>query len=522
MQWQPDHPAFQQLLKALLVEVPTIYIVGGVVRDFLLDRQVKTTDLDLMVDHSALPIARKLADRLGWAFYPLDEARDVARLVFTANVGDPLICDIARIRGGSLEGDLLMRDFTINAMAFVITRLGQVELLDICGGQNDLQQKIVRRVSAASLAADPVRLLRAIRFSAQLDFTLEEQTRLQIKRICSTVTLTSVERTRDELWKMLETMRPSQAIEALHDVGLLVHVLPEVAHLDGVAQSYPHFEDVLHHTLRVMQNAVEIRDWLLDRESSGTNQPSRSPEMQRWIEVMEPHRVELRHHFSEALATGRTRASWLVWHALLHDIGKLDCRSEEVQPNGTVRYRFFEHEQMSAKLTERRLSALRFSRLELALAQRISAAHMRPHLLNSSFLGQSISKRAKFRFFRDTQGTPGRGHSDGIDTLCLAIADYQAIQHRHGDKQNDYLRHAQELFAYIFDQQGFHATQQQPLIDGMTLINALDLSPGPQIGQILATIQEAQAAGEVETAEAALAYAATLLHNRAVTNTTCS
>ncbi|MEZ4673245.1 MAG: hypothetical protein R2932_03250 [Caldilineaceae bacterium] len=194
MHWQPDHPAFTQLLKALLQKVPTVYIVGGVVRDHLLGHREKVTDLDLMIDNTALPIARNVADQLGWAFYPLDEGRDVARLVFTANVGTPLVCDIARIRGGSLEGDLLMRDFTINAMVFVMERPGEVTLLDICGGQEDLRQRRIRRVSAASLADDPVRLLRAIRFMVQFDFTLDEQTRLQIKRICSTVTLASAER----------------------------------------------------------------------------------------------------------------------------------------------------------------------------------------------------------------------------------------------------------------------------------------------------------------------------------------
>ncbi|MEZ4673244.1 MAG: HD domain-containing protein [Caldilineaceae bacterium] len=333
---------------------------------------------------------------------------------------------------------------------------------------------------------------------------------------------------------MLTTDRAAAAILALHDVGLLIHVLPEVAHMDGVAQSYPHFEDVLRHTLRVIQNIVQLRNWLSGRSAVQANGSKAEQEivdntalsgqaMQRWIEIMAPHKVALHHHFAEPLATGRTRAEWLVWHALLHDIGKPETRTEEPQPNGTTRYRFFEHEQVGANLVEQRLTALRFSRLEVALAQRVTAFHMRPHLLNSSFLGQPLSRRPQYRFFRDTLGTQSGGQRDGIDVLCLAIADYQAIHHheeqQNREQHNDYLHHVQELFDYVFDQRGFQATQQQPLVDGNLLMKVLGLAPGRQIGQILDTIQEAQAAGEVESVESALAYAADWLEKNAATKT---
>ncbi len=86
MNWKPQHPAFQLLLAAFQQQSIPVYVVGGVVRDHLLGHKDKVTDLDLVVEHSAIPLARQVADRLGWAFYPLDELRDVARLVFTARV----------------------------------------------------------------------------------------------------------------------------------------------------------------------------------------------------------------------------------------------------------------------------------------------------------------------------------------------------------------------------------------------------------------------------------------------------
>lgn len=537
MYWKPAQLPFQHLLNAFLQQASQLYVVGGVVRDHLMESSQTGADLDLMIDQPTLPIARQVADQLGWAFYPLDEARDVARLVFTANADQPLICDVARVRGGSLEGDLLMRDFTINAMAFAVEQLGEARLIDICGGEQDLRAQIIRRVSAASLADDPVRLLRAIRFVVQFNFALDEATRLQIKQICGTITLVSSERIRDELWKMLDSDQPAQAIEALREVGLLVHLLPEVARMEGIAQSYPHFEDVYHHTLRVMQNTVALRNWVLGRstgimgdvtlaKSNGakdiaTIALTSAQDMTSWLEQLSPYLVGLRRHFRTPVAVGHTRASWLAWYALLHDIGKPETRTEEPQPNQTIRYRFFDHERVGAEMAEERLGALRFSRQEIALARRVTAFHMRPHLLSSSFLGQPISKRAKYRFFRDVYGTQIMNQdehtNDGLDVLCLAIADHQAI-HRHANVADErYLIHIIELLAYAFDDDGLRATKRQPLIDGHTLIQRFHLAPGRQIGQLLAMLQEAQAAGDIDTPEAALTLAEEWLQTNTAT-----
>src|SRR5437868_1678082 len=130
MNWQPAHPAFRALLNAFSQQTSPVYVVGGVVRDFLLGKANQLSDLDLVLGQAALPTARRVADQLGWSFYPLDPARDVARLVFTANNGEPLVCDIASLRGESIEADLWARDFTVNAMAFALERNGPLRLID--------------------------------------------------------------------------------------------------------------------------------------------------------------------------------------------------------------------------------------------------------------------------------------------------------------------------------------------------------------------------------------------------------
>lgn len=522
MNWKPQHPAFGALLSAFLQQHVPVYVVGGVVRDFFLGQKDKITDLDLVVEHSAIPLARQVADRLGWAFYPLDELRDVARLVFTANHGDPLVCDIARQRGESIEHDLLLRDFTVNALAFALKRPGQVELVDVCHGQADLQARLIRRVSAASLADDPVRLLRAIRFAVQLNFALDEQTRLQIKRTCTTVTLASAERVRDELWKMLTTIAPARAMQELQNVGLLTYVLPEVANLDGVAQSYPHYEDVFQHSLRVTQQAVLLRDWLLGRAVVANDTPT-----QLWQQALTPRLNQLRYHFKLPLASGRLRAEWLVWHALLHDIGKPVTRTVEMQPGDHIRYRFLEHERVGAELAENRLNALRFSRQESTLARTVIDNHMRPHLLSAAFVGKPISRRACYRFYRHTENRQLE-QPIAVDTLLLAIADFQSTYYVMGAQpQRDmpppnwlgYLQHINELLAFVLDADGITATQQSPLVDGHTLMQYFQLSPGRHIGQMLEQVQEAQAAGEVTTKEAAIELARSWLHESKIRKT---
>ena len=107
------------------------------------------------------PSRRRVADRLGWAYYALDEGRDVGRVIFSANHGEPYVCDIARMRGATIEEDLLARDFTLNAMALAIAKPGEAELIDVTGGEADLAARVLRRVGPTSLADDPLRLLRA-------------------------------------------------------------------------------------------------------------------------------------------------------------------------------------------------------------------------------------------------------------------------------------------------------------------------------------------------------------------------
>ncbi len=501
MQWKPQQPAFEALLNALAGEVQPLYLVGGVVRDALLGRTAGVSDLDVIVERDALAVARRVADRLGWAFYPLDEGRDVARLVFTAGT-TPLICDVAAMRGGDLFLDLQARDFTVNAMALRWQGRGDHELIDLSSGQADIAARLLRRVTPTSLAEDPIRLLRAVRLAVQLGFTIEEQTQLQILRISDTVRLSSPERIRDELWKMLASATPDVAVEMMRAHGLLRPILPELADLEGVAQTPPHDSDVYAHTLRVVRHAVQVRDWLLGRAGVGDGEATAT-----WQAALAPHRFTLLPQMTGTTAGERRHADWLVWHALWHDVGKPATRTAEALGDDQVRYRFIDHENVGAAMTVRRLEWLKFSRSEVQLAETVVSAHMRPHHLNASFGADAISRRACYRFFRDTGGVQ-RDNSAGIDTVLLALADYQGI-YAASPPPNwaDYARHMGELVAYATAPDGFDEVRT-PLVDGRQLMARFQLSPGPHLGDLLERLREAQAAGEIATTEEGLELAA--------------
>ncbi len=490
----------QALIRAFVAETTPLYVVGGAVRDYLLARQIDQTDLDLVVERAAIPIARRVADRLGWAFYELDGARDVARLVFEQASGIPLVCDIAALRGGALESDLLARDFTVNALAFRMLAPTKVELIDLVHGQADLAARCLRRVTPSGLAEDPVRLLRAVRFVHQLNFSLDEETLVQIKRMSGTVKLASAERIRDELWKIFATLRPAEAMADLETLGLLSQVLPEVSMLDGVEQSPPHEVDVYQHTLEVVRQMGYIRQWLKGQSVEPATHPA------DWQDVLAPWRSRLRQYFVQALAVGRSRSDWLIWHALLHDVGKPVTQSREPNGMGGTRIRFVGHERVSAQFTVARLEQLRFSRQEIACAERVAAHHMRPHLLHASFIGQSISRRAAYRYFRDS-GDRAADHLIGLEVCLLALADSLATHRTLSFEWHDYLAHLEQLIAYAFAADGFQQVRQTPLVDGHQLMRTFHLQPGRQIGEILDYLLEAQAAGEIQTVESALALA---------------
>ena len=515
----PADNAVVQVLNAFMAERAPVYLVGGAVRDHLLGISVipgwayqpatrrlpasgasRTIDLDLVFDGPVLPVARRVADRLGWAFYPLDKERDVARLIGSGADGQRLECDAAALRG-DLRADLLARDFTANSLALELSATDPPQLFDVCSGVHDVEARRLRRTAPDSLRSDPIRLLRAVRLAAQLAFTIEEETRQQIKDNAATILSVSSERVRVELWKLLDCSRPDDGVRELDALGLLAHLLPEVGALQGVAQSSRHHLDAYDHSLLAVRYAAELRDWL---------RGGPSPEDRTLSHHFAPCQDALRAHFSEEIAAGHDRAGWLVWHALFHDTGKPGSRTTAVE-NGIEQPRYPGHHELSAQITAHRVAQLRFSRRELLLAERVAATHGHPNRLLRSLNkpAGTISKRAAFRFFRDVGSIRGTHPPvDGLDVILQAISDRQATGLERGEAWRRFLTAMESLLAYAFSRPAGPSTTQ--LVDGHCLMKYLGLQPGPAVGDILRELAEAQAAGEVTNVKEALVLAGEL------------
>ena len=518
-----------------------MYIVGGAVRDHLLgissipgwsmpavDRHLhdgvegtlshsrtpdSTTDLDLVLRGPVLPLARRVADRLGWAYYPLDQRRDVARLIGMSAEGQRIECDAAALRG-DLRSDLLARDFRANALALKLSADRSPRLIDECDGIGDVSSRRLRRVTEGSLRSDPIRLLRAVRLAAQLGFSIEDDTRKQILALAGTVVSVSAERLRQEMWKLLDCSDPDDGIRELNALGLLIHLLPEVKALQGVEQSSRHHLDAYDHSLLAVHYAAELRDWL---------RGGPPPEDSTLAQSLAPWTGALRAHFCEEIAAGHDRAGWLVWHALLHDTGK--GRGPAVESRaGAEEQSDAGHQALSAQFAGRRVESFRFSRREVLLAERVARMHSVPRrLVKALSQGEErIGPGPAFRFFRDA-GSVVAGHQvllgpglsggkrplDGLDVTFQAISDLQATGEERGTEWDQFLKAAGGLFWFAFSRPA--GNLGAPLVDGNSLMEHLGLAPGPRVGKILRELAVAQASGAVVDVDEALALAEELL-----------
>ncbi len=219
------------------------YFVGGGLRDVLMDREME--DLDFVLSGAPGELPTTFARKIGGTFFWLDEQRFQARVVRKGS-GKVLTFDFALQRGRDIVQDLLLRDFTINALA--LSLVGETpSLIDPCNGMGDLRKGVIRTCSEASFDDDPLRLLRALRFSTVLGFSIEPGTWRKIREKAPLVQKLASERIRDELFRMLETSNAGIAMGRLHQSGLLSEILPSCSALEenGAAPAEQRLNNVL-------------------------------------------------------------------------------------------------------------------------------------------------------------------------------------------------------------------------------------------------------------------------------------
>ncbi|HSB03502.1 MAG TPA: HD domain-containing protein [Anaerolineales bacterium] len=471
-----------------LVPDQELYLVGGAVRDMLLNRLSR--DLDFAVPSNGISLARRVANALKADFMVLDHERDTGRVIVTDSDGTRTFLDFAVYRGKDLDEDLRARDFTINAIAF--DPRGQT-MIDPLNGGSDLRAKLIRACSPTALSDDPVRILRAVRQAAALEFKIEQETRQALRQAASLLPKVSPERQRDELFKMLEGPKPDASMRALEMLGIFPYLLPELSALKGVEQSPPHVYDVWGHTLSVLAYLEDILTVLAPGyEAERTNDLFTGLLTLR----IGRFREQFARHFAQSLNTDRSVRAALFFAALYHDVQKPATKSVDE----TWRIRFFDHEVRGAEVAARRGRAFNLSNDEVERIKTIVQHHMRFHSFTSRLEGekQEPSRKAIYRFFRDT----GKA---GVDLVLLGLADLRGTRG---------VALPQETWAAALDVarillENYWEKPQETvapprLLDGNELMSALGLEPGRIVGQLLEAIREGQATGKIENRAQAL------------------
>lgn len=458
--------AHHPLYRALRGHGAPVHLVGGSVRDVLLDLPLR--DHDFTTPRDAVDLARRAAAACGGTFVPLKAARGMARVV----LGGEHV-DVADYQAPSLQADLRGRDLTINALAIDLESIadGEPVLVDVCGGVDDLCAGRLRCPSPAVLDDDPLRLLRVARFACTLGFEVDRETVAALAPRGPLLAGVAVERVRDELFRILESARAYEGLMLLEASGLLGAVLPELAPMRGLAQGPFHHRDVFDHTLLAVR---AVDGYAVPAACATLDDPGL-----------------LHAHLDAPVSDARPARALLKLGALMHDVGK--PASRRVKENGRVSYGG--HERVGAAMMNDFCARLKLSGAERARLTAMVAWHLEPLEMSAR---APVRPRDIRRYFRDV-------HPAGIDTLLLALADSDASR---GPRNTPQLRAALldrvgAMLRWIFSDAPDRCV---PLLDGRVMGELVGESPGPAIGQWLDGLADEQADGNVRTSDEAVAW----------------
>lgn len=440
------------------------WLVGGAVRDSLLGHE--TMDIDLAVQGDVPALARELGRRAGGHAFQLSDEFGGWRV--RAHDQDWQV-DLTPLMGETLEQDLRRRDLTVNAIARELEPTA--ELIDPCGGVADLEARRLRSVGPESFKTDPLRVMRLARLAAELGFSAEQGTLRLAAASAPALGGVAAERIFAELRLLLCSDRAVEGLEMAERIGATAAVLPELDALRGVRQSDYHHLDVYDHTLATLRSAIDLQ-----------SDPAAT------FGDLAPALAEV---LAEPLANELTRGQALRFGALLHDIAKplTYALSEEGRPT------FFEHDVRGAALVTEILTRLRASE---RLTQH-TAALTRHHLRLGFLVHQRpLQPRTVYRYLATCEPVE-------VDVTVLSVADRLATQGRNSEHAIAvHLDLARELLAAALS---WRADRPRPPAAGDELARALGITPGPQLGRLLAELTEAAYAGEIESGAAVLAHA---------------
>jgi poly(A) polymerase len=437
------------------------WLVGGTVRDLIMERSLD--DLDLVVA-DAEAAAGELARAAGGHVFPLSDRFGAWRVIAPDRSWQ---ADLTPVRGGTIEADLALRDFTVNAMAAPL--VAGEPLLDPYGGRADLEARLLRVVGEQSYREDPLRTLRMARLACELEFAVDTRTRKLAAANAGAITGVAPERIFYELRRLVVSAQAMRGIELIDEIGLIAALLPELEALKGVEQNPYHHLDVWGHTLAGLESLIG-----LERDPE--------PVFGHWADAV---MAEL----GRPLADDLTRGQALRFGALLHDIGKPGTRRV-----ADGRILFLGHDKLGAEMS--RAVCERFHTSTL-LADFL-AALARHHLLLGFLVHERpLSRRHVYRYMRSCEPVE-------LEVTVLSVADRLATR---GERtREDVVQVHLELACEIAGDALAWRSRGAPRapIGGHELMRELGLEPGPRVGELLELLREAAFAGEVTSRQEAI------------------
>lgn len=422
------------------------FLVGGCVRDLMLNPLAESIDVDIMVEGDGIDFAEKLARKINVPKIVPFKKFATAKIPFKEYEIEVASARLEKYDESSrspsevvlsnIEDDLLRRDFTINAMAVSLNKENFGEFFDPFNGMEDLSNKILRTPldSDTTFSDDPLRMMRAAYFASKLSLDIDPSCLESIKNNAERITIVSQERKTNELLKILGTKKPSIGLNILQEAGLLEFVFPEIAVMYGLDQSNEyHHKDIFYHTLEVVDNAAQLSD-----------------------------KLDLR------LA------------ALVHDIAKPKTR----RLSKSKGYTFYGHDDVGARMLKGISSNMKFSNSTRDYIAKLTALHLRP----ISLAKKDVTDSAIRRLIVDA--------GEEIDDLMkLCRADITTKNPKNITKYLGNFDRVEKRMNEVIEIDKLKAFQSP--VRGDEIMKMFDLGPGKEVGKIKTMVEEAIINGEI-------------------------